>query len=669
MTLLLIAIWVLVGTGLVAFIAGRKPRVSSVIGVSGAILGSVLGVVPAAQSLLGHDVSEIHLPWQTSLGGSFYLEIDALSAFFLIPMFVVTALSSLYGSTYLPSLGGRRSVGTAALFFNVLTASLALVLTARNGLLFLLAWEVMTLAAYALIILDRDDPKVRAAGWTFLVASHLGTAFLFVMFLLLAHVGGQNSLDFGAPESFPEVSAGMATALFVLALIGFGTKAGFMPLHAWLPQAHTAAPGFVSAVLSGVVIKTGIYGLLRMLSYLDHPPPWWGWVLIGVGAVSGLLGILFALAQHDLKRLLAYSSVENMGIVTLGIGIGLLGLSYQAQTLAALGFAGALLHVLNHCIFKSLLFLGAGTVRYSCGTNRIDEMGGLLKRMPWMSAAFLTGCVAISALPPLNGFVGEYLIYLGAFEAEVALPSLAAAPALIVIGGLALVGGLAAACFSKVFGVVFLGTARSDAAMNSKPPKLLMVLPMLMLAPLCLIVGLTSPLLLTWMEPIVAVPTGLPTGAVIEALQPVVDSLSSIVLASVLLGLLITALAVTRFLLLRGRQRGETVTWDCGYARPSATMQYTGSSFAQPLTQVFSGFIRVKAEPVKVEGYFPEPLSLRTDASADPATELLYQPAGRVLTWVFPRMRRLQHGQLSLYVLYIALTLLVLLVWFIASGA
>ena len=278
-------------------------------------------------------------------------------------------------------------------------------------------------------------------------------------------------------------------------------------------------------------------------------------------------------------------------------------------------------------------------------------------------------CVAIASLPPLNGFVGEYLIYLGAFEAEVALPSLAAAPALIVIGGLALIGGLAAACFTKVFGVVFLGAARSESAANSKPPKLLMVLPMLMLAPLCLIIGLASPLLLTWMEPIVSVPTGLPTAAVVEALQPVVGSLSSIVLASVLLMVLIGALTALRLKLLHGRERGETVTWDCGYARPSATMQYTGSSFAQPLLQVFSAFVRIKAAPVKVDGYFPEAVQLETDASADPATELVYRPVGLGLAWVFTHLRRLQHGQLSLYVLYIGLTLLVLLVWFVASGA
>ena len=255
---------------------------------------------------------------------------------------------------------------------------------------------------------------------------------------------------------------GLAGVLFLLAVIGFGTKAGFMPLHVWLPEAHPAAPSHVSAVMSGVMIKTGIYGLMRAFTFLGTPPLWWGWVLVAIGLTSGVLGVLFALAQHDLKRLLAYHSVENIGIIALGLGVGLLGMSTGSPVLIVLGFGGALLHVLNHALFKGLLFLGAGAVVHGTGTREIDQLGGLLKRMPWTAATFLVGAVAISGLPPLNGFVSEFLIYLGAFKGGISTGGPVAVPLLALIAGLALIGGLAVACFTKAFGIVFLGEPRSE---------------------------------------------------------------------------------------------------------------------------------------------------------------------------------------------------------------
>ena len=267
----------------------------------------------------------------------------------------------------------------------------------------------MSLASFFLVMFDDEKESVRRAGWIYLVAMHLGTAFLLAMFLLL---GQERRLaGFRAALGRARRRSGV---LFLLAVVGFGTKAGFIPLHVWLPEAHPAAPSHVSAVMSGVMIKTGIYGLLRMLTLLGPPPAWWGWTLLGIGVVSGVLGVLFALAQHDLKRLLAYHSVENIGIIALGLGVGLLGISYGNPTMAALGFAGGLLHVVNHAVFKSLLFLGAGSVLHATGTGEIDRLGGLLKRMPVTGATFLVGAAAISGLPPLNGFVSEFLIYLGA---------------------------------------------------------------------------------------------------------------------------------------------------------------------------------------------------------------------------------------------------------------
>jgi formate hydrogenlyase subunit 3/multisubunit Na+/H+ antiporter MnhD subunit len=286
---------------------------------------------------------------------------------------------------------------TSARFFNLLLASMLLVVTARNGVLFLVSWEIMSLSSFFLVMFEDEKPGVREAGWTYLVTTHLGTALLLAMFVLLGRNSG--SLDFDA-LSAPEAIAGV---VFLLGLIGFGTKAGLMPLHVWLPEAHPVAPSYVSAVMSGVMIKMGIYGLLRTLTWLGEPPAWWGWTLLVLGVVSGVLGVLYALAQHDLKRLLAYHSVENIGIIAMALGVGLLGVHYRIPAMAALGFTGGLLHVVNHALFKSLLFLGAGSVLHATGVGDLDRLGGLLKRMPITGTTFLIGAAAICGLPPLNG--------------------------------------------------------------------------------------------------------------------------------------------------------------------------------------------------------------------------------------------------------------------------
>ena len=339
-----------------------------------------------------------------------------------------------------------------------------------------------------------------------------------------------------------------AGLIFLLALIGFGTKAGLAPLHVWLPEAHPAAPSHVSAVMSGVMIKTGIYGLLRVLTFLGPPPPWWGWTLVGLGAISGIYGVLFALAQHDLKRLLAYHSVENIGIIVLGLGLGLLGIHYRNAPLAALAFAGSLLHVVNHAVFKSLLFLGAGSVLHATGTGEIEELGGLWKRMPVTGAAFLIGAAAICGLPPLNGFVSEWLIYAGALKGLVAdLRIDARIASTLGIGALALIGGLAAACFTKAFGVVFLGEPRGPHAEHAHEAAAAMCLPMVLLAVACLTVGLCGYRVPDLLRPAIQVLTAssMPAG-VPAALAAGQASMKSICLASAALLALAGLLAIGR---------------------------------------------------------------------------------------------------------------------------
>ena len=453
---------------------------------------------------------------------------------------------------------------------------------------------------------------------------------------------------------------------FLLAVIGFGTKAGFIPMHVWLPEAHPAAPSHVSAVMSGVMIKTGIYGLLRMLTLLGPPPAWWGWTLVAIGVVSGILGVLYALSQHDLKRLLAYHSVENIGIIALGLGVGVLGISYGNPTMAALGLTGGLLHVVNHAVFKSLLFLGAGSVLHATGTGELDRLGGLLKRMPVTGATFLIGAAAISGLPPLNGFVSEFLIYLGAIAG---LGSQAhSAPAwplmsVLVVGGLALIGGLAAACFTKAFGIVFLGEPRSGEAAHAHEAGAAMRWPMVVLAGLCVLIGLAAPLWPQVLQPAVAVvlPENLREAATASASQAV-GPLTGVVFGSyILLGLIVLIMHVRRKLL-AGRRVEQTVTWDCGYAAPTPRMQYTASSFARPLTLLFRLFLQPRDEIHPPHGLFPKHAALHTH-TPDLFRRYVYEPLFLGVAWLASKLRWLQEGRIQIYVLYIALTILVLLIW------
>jgi formate hydrogenlyase subunit 3/multisubunit Na+/H+ antiporter MnhD subunit len=511
------------------------------------------------------------------------------------------------------------------------------------------------LASFFLVTMQDDEKSVREAGLTYLVASHLGTAFLLVLFIVLGRGTG--------PLDFDRFAAGShAGLLFILAAIGFGTKAGFVPLHVWLPEAHPAAPSHVSAVMSGVMIKTGIYGLVRTLTFLGPLPAWAGWLLVSVGVTSGVLGVLFALAQHDLKRLLAYHSVENIGIITLGLGLGLVGLRTGSTPLAVLGFAGALLHVLNHALFKGLLFLGAGAVLHSAKTRDMEELGGLLKRMPWTGSLFLIGAAAITGLPPLNGFVSEFLIYAGAFTAAASLGSEAAVPAVAAIGALALIGGLATACFAKAFGVVFLGEPRSDHAAHAHEQGLAMRGPMVLLAAACIVIGVLSPTLVGRLAPVVEQVTGPPGSAVHEAFAQATGLLGSITLGACALLALVGLLLAVRRAALAGKPVGAGPTWDCGYALPSPRMQYTASSFAQPLTDLFGPLLGTRRRFSAPQGIFPQAASFATE-TPDFYRERLYEPIFVAVQKGLSAFRWLQHGRVQLYVLHIAVALLALLVW------
>jgi hydrogenase-4 component B len=452
------------------------------------------------------------------------------------------------------------------------------------------------------------------------------------------------------------MGAGVRNSLFFLTLVGFGLKAGMMPLHFWLPTAHANAPSHVSAILSGVLLKMGIYGLLRMLSLLPGPPPAWGELILVLAAISALLGVVFAIGQHDLKRLLAYHSVENIGIILMGLGLAMLGRSLGRPEWVVLGLAGCLLHVWNHSLFKSLLFLGAGSVLHSAHTREIDRLGGLAKTMPWTALLFLVGAVAISGLPPLNGFVSELLIYLGLLGG-LADHGLGASAVALAAPVLALVGALALACFVKVYGAVFLGHPRTPAAAHTHEVPMAMRGPALVLAAGCVFIGLAPMVVAPVLDRVIADWAPGVAGMPISSLVPL-GTLS--VMAAALLG-------AVALLSIRLARRGVALaprrgigTWDCGYARPTARMQYSASSFAQMIVGMFGWVLRPHTHGPHVDGVFPVPTEMHSHVD-EPVLDRLLVPCGRWFERWSRWFHRFQQGLTQQYVLYMLVTVVVML--------
>jgi len=631
---------------------GRGQKVATLI----MIVGAVAGITGALLTLLT-ATSERYVIQEGFLLGGAEWGIDPLSAFFLIPLFLVAGCCALYAVGYFPEAKHPSTAPRLTFFFGLLTASVALVVTACDGILFLVAWEVMALASYFALTTEDHRQEVRDAGILFLISAHIGTLALFAHFSLLK---GETATFVFPGAGVLDGSTLAATAIFLTALVGFGFKAGIMPCHIWLPSAHAAAPSHVSALMSGVIIKTGIYGLVRVTSFFHAPPSWWGMTLLALGIVSAVVGVLFAIGQHDLKRLLAYHSIENIGIIAMGIGVALLGGSSGNIPLQILGMGGALFHVLNHALFKGLLFLGAGSVIHAAGTREIDLMGGLAKRLPLTGLFFLVGATAICGLPPLNGFVSEYLIYLGLFRGVSGIGATVATGVpfmALAVPALALVGGLAVACFVKAYGIVFLGAPRRESPAQPHEAGRGMTVAMGLLAVLCVFIGLFPRGIVRLLEPAVTgwLPPSASTGPGMTKLAPL-GWITVMGLILILFGLCIALLALRK----RGAGATTTVTWDCGYLRPSPRMQYTASSFAGMLVDLFGCVLRPRRHPPLITGHFPAPVGFSSHLP-EAVLELVYLPLLKRGNDLLMPLRKLQHGQIPLYILYIFVTVIVLL--------
>ena len=585
--------------------------------------------------------------------GQVAFALDGLSAFFLLPILLVSAAGSVYGSVYWREADHRDSGRRLRLWWGLITASMMAVVLADDAILFLIAWELMAVSAFFLICTEQERAEVREAGWIYLVATHLGTLCLIGCFALLARAQGSFSLW---PSLRSEGPTWLPTAAFALGIAGFGLKAGLMPLHVWLPGAHAHAPSHVSALLSGVLLKMGIYGMVRVCGLLPDPPVSWGAVLLGLGVVSGVLGIALALAQKDMKRLLAYSSIENVGIVVIGLGLASIGRSLGREDLVALGLGGALLHVLNHSLFKPLLFMAAGSVVHATGTREISSLGGLARGMPRTFVLFCIGAVAICGLPPLNGFASELLLYLGLLRATAVDPAHGWAWAGLAAPGLALIGALALATFVKVIGIAFSGTPRSAAAERAHDPGRAMLAPMLALALACVLLGVFpgAAFRVIWAAMVTWYPVLGNGGPVVLLAEPLVwVSMAALLLVG-------TAAIVAA--LVRGcrSERRSAVTWDCGFAHPTPRMQYVAASFSETLVGLFSWAVQARRSSPDLSDPFPRKQHFQS-AAPDPVLDRIVMPLVVAADRRLSQLRVLQSGPVQMYVLYVLLAVVAVL--------
>lgn len=544
---------------------------------------------PAISVLLSNNTIHLNIPYPLPYL-NLAISIDKLSAFFIIPVLLICALASFYAISY---LSDEKSGRTYVFYFNILTGSMLSVLTANNALIFLFFWELMALSSFFLVLTGNNGEEIRRASWIYIVSSHFGMFFLISMFFLLYFSCG--SLDFEFMSKAIK-SGALSNAIFLLSFVGFGSKCGFIPFHVWLPRAHPAAPSHVSAVMSGVMIKIGIYGILRTIQILGGINLFCASVVLITGLLSAFIAIIFALVQNDFKKLLAYSSIENIGIILIGIGFSAIAAVNGQKYISIIALAGALMHAFNHSIFKSLLFFCAGAIIKVTEEHDINKMGGLLKRMPFLGGIFILGSSAISSIPFLNGFAGEFLILLSAFLAITEISGgfvLLVSVASILV--LLFVTAIVMATFVKAAGIIFLGEFRGKDNNSLKEPKYTLLLSPLILSVICLVIGLGAGYFLYF--PLSVSSDLLSTFSSIDGTYDF-SSLSKVfnAILCIFSGFFIicSILLLLRFILPRQSEVCQTVTWDCGYAAPSSRMQYSGSSLVAIIADAFSHLLEIE---------------------------------------------------------------------------
>src|SRR5438105_1093353 len=669
-----LTLWGYVIGALAGLLCWQREKLANLLSFGSASLAALCGVYASVVFLLGGAAS-FSIRWDFLESAVPYLKfsvrLDPLSAFFLLIVSSLGLALSIYSFGYARGFYGRTKVGVLGAFYNALLLATTFVFIADNAFFFLVSWELMAMTAYFLVSFEHEQPEARHAGVLYFIMSHIGTGCIILGFLLLFQAsGGYGFTGFHALGE--KMSAGRRNAAFLLFLAGFGVKAGIVPLHIWLPAAHPVAPSNVSALLSGVIIKSGIYGLTRVyFDFLGTPPLWWGATALVVGSVSALLGVLYALMDHDLKRLLAYHSIENIGIILMGLGAALMFQHANHPLLGAMALIAGLYHTINHALFKGLLFLGAGAVQHAAHTRNMEELGGLIKRMPRTAFFFLIGAVAISALPPLNGFVSEWLTYQSLLQGFGTTGSLTRLIFPISGALLALTGALAAACFVKAFGITFLDQPQSVEAERAHEASPTMLAGMALLAVACVFLGLFPNQFLPLFDPLTDQLLGVqisrqlaaPGGIVLSSLGQEAGTVSTLGITLTAVCLLPIPLALWIFF---GRDavRQTGMTWACGQKTLTPQMQYTATGFSKPLRIIFKALFRphraVQAE-FEFSPYFAR--TIRFESHIEETFEArISRPLQRLILRTSRRMRALQAGSLHAYLIYIFVTLLLLLI-------
>jgi len=670
--LILSSVSILIITAFLAPLFQRRQGLLISIAFGLSALSSFLGVIAGFMTVATGETGSLILPFGLP-GLHFHLRIDSLAGFFLVVVSLLGLFVSIYSIEYVRSYLGRRSIPRFVFFYCLFIAGMLLVMTADDALVFLISWEIMAISSYFLVITEDEKSANRRGGFLYIVVAHIGALAILLSFGIMA-AGAGVGLDGMTFEAMRNGSLGgpSLSIAFFLAFFGFAAKAGVIPLHVWLPEAHPVAPSNVSALMSGVMLKTAIYGILRVgFDLLPHTLWWWGVVVLILGLISAVMGILYALMEQDLKRLLAYSSVENIGIILIGTGLSMIFADFDLPVLSALALTAALYHTLNHAMFKGLLFMGAGAVLHATGERNMEEMGGLIHKMPWTAFLFLIACVSISALPPFNGFVSEWLTF-QAFLLSPVLPG-AMMKLIIPIGAamLALTGALAAACFVKVYGVTFLGHWRGHNKKHIHETGWPMRTGMTMAGLACLGLGVLPTFVIGWLD---SVPAMLVKGRIAPSagkfgwlwLAPISFNRASYSGPMVFLGVAILIILFYAALHLKNRSVRRVPIWDCGFKKLTPRMQYNATSFAMPIRRIF-GYLFSIRESTRIEGYhghreLAEKIRYHLRVR-DRLWGLIYKPIISLAFQVSRGLGRLQHGRIQVYLLYSFVTVIVLMVF------
>ncbi len=650
MDLFLIGIFILFTAGILSVIGDKFKFILLQILVT---LGAICVLRPAIEVILSGEAKILSMDFN-NIFGIINFVLDPLSAFFAIVIAIMSTVCVFYAKGYLKSYL-EDNIRSNLIFLPVLIASMLLVVTCQNAFMFLICWEIMSLSSFFLVIFENEKKEVLRAGIKYLVFMHISMIFILIAFTILSLNSG--SYDFSSFIEILQNNMHLTNIVFLLLFIGFGTKAGFVPFHNWLPDAHPVAPSHVSAMMSGVMIKTGIYGILRFLCLIGIPPKGLAYAVIIISVLTFLYGILYAITQEDIKKMLAYSSIENIGIIGLGMGIGMIGLAYNSGIVAILGFAGCLLHILNHSIFKELLFFAVGNVYNKTHTKNVEAFGGLIKSIPFTAVMFLVGAIAISGLPPFNGFVSEFLIYFGMLKGLSIHNFFSLITILFSIAGLALVGTMAILCFTKMFSIIFLGMPRDKVSsnVNSDCDKS-MLFSMGFLVCLIVIIGLfPQDAFMFIIKPVESIIGNLS----IELSEPVMlmRFISYIALSFliILLALILLKLKFTKNRVILHE------TWGCGYNKPNNKMQYTASSYVNPLLIMLSPLFKKIYDIEKPKKLFPQTAHFHMKIE-DIEEAYLINPVIKTDEWFLSKFEGLQSGNIQSYIKYGLIFLLVILI-------